>query len=87
VCLLTGSHDLSFSGKQRAECVISGGRDIVIEEGVWLTSNVTVIGPCVIGKNSVVLPGSVVNDNIPPNSVFGGIPARLVRMLEPETLP
>lgn len=84
VCLLTGSHDLNFAGKQRIEGVIPDGRDIVIEKGVWLTSNVTVIGPCIIGENSVVLPGSVVNCDIPPNSVFGGVPARLVKTLEPD---
>lgn len=81
VMLLTGSHDINQPGYLRAQAVIQGGRDIIIEESVWLTSNVIVIGPCKIGKNSILLPGSVVNSDVPENSVFGGIPAKFIKKL------
>lgn len=79
VCILTGSHDISVAGELRAASDVACGRDIVIDESAWLTSNVTVIGPCKIGKNSVILPGSVVNSDVPDNCIFGGIPAQLIR--------
>jgi len=81
VCLLTGSHDINTPGEERSGCVIGSGRNIVVEESVWLTSNVTVIGPSTIGRNSVVLPGSVVNGDIPPNTMYGGVPARFIKMV------
>lgn len=81
VCLLTGSHDTSRPGNERANAVITDGRDIYIEESVWLTSNVTVIGPCTIGRNSIVLPGSVVNKDIPSDSIYGGIPAQFIKLV------
>ncbi len=42
---------------------------ITIEEGVWLCANSTVIGGVTIGKYSVITPGSVVRENIPPYSI------------------
>ena len=81
VCLLTGSHDLTVDSSQRAQHVIAAGRDIDIGESAWVTSNVTIIGPSTIGRNAVVLPGSVVNGDVPANCVYGGVPARKIRDL------
>jgi acetyltransferase-like isoleucine patch superfamily enzyme len=81
VCLLTGSHDLSVDGDLRAQHVIMAGRDIDIGESAWVTSNVTIIGPSTIGRNSVVLPGSVVKGDVPANCIYGGVPAHKIRDL------
>ena len=54
----------------------SGGRDIVIHEGAWLASNVTILGPCQIGEHAVVAAGAVVVDDVRPYTVVGGVPAR-----------
>lgn len=51
----------------------------VIEDDVWIGNNVTVVGPVLIGKGSVVAAGAVVTKNIPPCEVWGGVPARKIR--------
>lgn len=56
-------------------------KGITIEDGVWLASGVRVLDGVTIGKNSVVAAGSVVNKNIPPYSLYGGVPAKLIRNL------
>lgn len=56
---------------------------IVLEEDVWLGGSV-VIGPGVtIGRGSVVAAGAVVTKDVPPMSVVGGNPAKVIRTIEP----
>ena len=60
VSVLTGTHDWRTFGKVRQTAVPKTGRDVVIEEGVWVSSGATVVGPCRIGANAVVAVGAVV---------------------------
>jgi acetyltransferase-like isoleucine patch superfamily enzyme len=83
VCLLTGSHDVRQRGLARQRAIPASGRDIVVRTGAWLASNVTVQGPCVVGEHAVVATGAVVVDDVPPLTVVGGVPARVLRRLEP----
>jgi len=57
-------------------------KPVIIEDNVWLATSVIINPGVKIGKNSVVLPGSVVISDIEENSVYGGVPARLIRRLE-----
>lgn len=52
--------------------------DIILEQDVWLGTNVTVKGGVTIGEGSVVAAGSVVIKSIPPFSIVAGNPARIV---------
>lgn len=51
---------------------------IVIEDDVWLGSNVTVVDGVTIGKGSIVGAGGVVTKSIPPYSIAVGVPAKVV---------
>ncbi len=62
----------------------AGGEPVVIEEDAWLASKVTVLKGSIIGKGSVISAGSVVSGNIPPYSVAGGVPAKVIGYLNPE---
>ncbi|RUR83324.1 acyltransferase [Chlorogloeopsis fritschii PCC 9212] len=79
VSLITGTHDYNKLGKERMYDFPTEGNDILIEEGVWIASNVTVIGPCKIGKHSVVAAGAVVKDDVPSYHVVAGIPAKTIK--------
>jgi acetyltransferase-like isoleucine patch superfamily enzyme len=52
-----------------------------IERNAWLGRNVSVLCGVTIGANSVVAAGSVVTRDVPPNTLVGGNPARLIREL------
>ena len=78
VSLITGTHDINKKGKERIESFPKTGRDIVIRSGVWLASNVTVLGPCEIGENSVVGANSLVIEDVPANCVYAGSPAKFM---------
>lgn len=77
VCLLTGAHDISQTGIDRQNAVRED-RNIVIGEGAWLASNVTVLGPCRIGRNAVVAAGAVVTEDVVPDAIVGGVPAHVI---------
>jgi acetyltransferase-like isoleucine patch superfamily enzyme len=82
VCLLTGTHDPSLRGHDRQWTWPTEGRDILIKEGAWLASNVTVIGPVTIGEHAVIAAGSLVNKDIPPGVIAAGSPARIIRKID-----
>ena len=54
---------------------------VEIGNNVTLFANVVVSPGVKIGDNAVVLASSVVNKNIQPNTVYGGVPARLIKHL------
>ncbi|MGA2161176.1 MAG: hypothetical protein ABSG28_03090 [Methanoregula sp.] len=81
VSIITGTHDYSLTGRDRMTYFPKNGYDIVIGNGVWIGSNVTIIGPCVIGDNSVIAAGAVVINDVTANSVVAGVPAKLIRMI------
>jgi acetyltransferase-like isoleucine patch superfamily enzyme len=83
VCLLTGTHDYTKKNEKRLLNPDSG-RDIHIGKGVWLCSNVTVLGPCNIGDNAVIAAGAVVTSNtiIPSGEIWGGVPAKFIKRIE-----
>ena len=83
VCVLTGSHDTSKFGPERKTAIPKEGHDVVIGEGVWLSSNVTVIGPCRIGDHAVVGACSLVQRDVEPYSVVAGVPAKEIKRLTP----
>ena len=56
---------------------------IVIDDDVWLCTNVTVLGNVHIGRGSVVAASSVVTRDVPPFTLVAGNPARPIRSLAP----
>ncbi|WP_036479504.1 acyltransferase [Myxosarcina sp. GI1] len=82
VCLITGTHDFTKFEDERRKTSPKEGRDIVIEKGVWIATNATIIGPCIIGKNAVVAAGSVVTKNVEPFTVVGGVPAKIIKRIQ-----
>jgi maltose O-acetyltransferase len=60
------------------------GTPTVIEADVWLGAKVSVMPGVTIGRGSVVATGAVVTKDVPPFSVVGGVPAKVIDSLDPE---
>ncbi len=52
---------------------------IVVEGDCWLGASSIILDGVTVGRGSVVAAGSVVNCDVPPYSVVGGVPAKLIR--------
>lgn len=78
VLLLTGSHEISDSGRRVGNLIAS---PIVIQEGAWLGARCVVLPGVTIGRGAVVAAGAVVTKDVPPNSLVAGVPAKVIREL------
>ncbi len=58
---------------------------VVVEDNVLVGANAVVIEGCRVGENSVVAAGSIVVEDVPPNVVVAGVPARVIKEMNPET--
>jgi acetyltransferase-like isoleucine patch superfamily enzyme len=77
VSIITSAHPIEPS--HRHDFVVA--RPIVIERNVWIAAGATIIGGVTVGENSVVAAGSVITKDVPPNTLVGGNPARVIRSI------
>lgn len=57
-------------------------RGIVIEDNVWIGAKSTFLDGSVVRHSSVVAAGAVVSGEFPPSVVIGGVPAKVLRVLQ-----
>ena len=57
-------------------------KPVVFEDNVWIGDSAIICKGVRIGKNSIIGAGAVVTKDVPPNSIFAGNPAILVKKLE-----
>lgn len=66
-------HDILFQDS------ISGAAEVEIGNHVWLGARAMIMKGVKIGSGSIVAAGAIVTKNVPPNTLVGGCPARILR--------
>lgn len=74
VVMATLDHELSPS--RRADMTPA---PIVLGSRVWVGSGAVITKGVTIGDGAVIAAGAVVTRDVPPNTVVGGVPARVIR--------
>ncbi len=59
---------------------------VVIEDGVYIGANSTILPGVRISSNSFVAAGSLVNHNVETRTLLAGVPAKVVKKLDAESL-
>ncbi|KHM51921.1 maltose O-acetyltransferase [Anaerovibrio lipolyticus DSM 3074] len=75
----TVNHPLTPMGRRQHLSLI---QPVKIGNDVWIGGNVTILPGVTIGNNVVVAAGAVVTNDVPDNTLVGGIPAKKIRDLE-----
>jgi len=55
---------------------------ILVKKGASIGSNSTILGNVTIGENAIIGAGSVVTEDVPPNVIVAGNPARFFRTID-----
>lgn len=77
VVLATINHDLNPSNNRKNHYA-----PIHIGNNVWIGSNATVLPGVAIGEWAVIAAGAVVTKDVPPYTVVGGVPAKVIKKVE-----
>lgn len=59
---------------------------VIIEDNVWIGEGVCILPGVTIGANSIIGANAVVTKSCPPNSVLAGIPAIIIKKLDPSNI-
>lgn len=81
VSIMTANHNISDLGvyiidNKNIRPEDSG--DVIINEDVWIGTNVTILKKVEIGRGAVIAAGAVVTKNVPPYEIWGGVPAKKI---------
>lgn len=79
VLVTTSSHLIGDGGRRSG---LLKPEPVRIGNGAWLASRVVVLPGVDIGEGAVVCAGAVVARSVPPHTMVGGVPARVIRALE-----
>ncbi|RDU38408.1 2,3,4,5-tetrahydropyridine-2,6-dicarboxylate N-acetyltransferase [Neobacillus piezotolerans] len=60
-------------------------KPVVIEDEVVIGANAVVIEGVTVGRGAVVAAGAVVLDDVPPNTLVAGTPARVIKEIDEKT--
>jgi maltose O-acetyltransferase len=77
-------YDSNFHGlepEQRRTSNPEEASEVIIEENVFIGSNVKILKGVTIGRDSVIANGSIVTKSIPSGVVAGGNPAKILKNL------
>ena len=56
-------------------------RPVTIADDVWIGANAVILPGVNVGQHAVVAAGAVVTTDVPPYSVVGGVPAKVLKRL------
>lgn len=79
VVLATINHDLNPEENRKNHYA-----PITIGAHVWIGSNATILPGVTLGDHAVVAAGAVVTQDVPPRTVVGGVPAKVLKVIPEE---
>lgn len=82
VTIRGGNHNTSVIGRFMYDVKEKRPEDdmpIFIDNDVWIGACSTILKGVTIGRGAIIAAGALVIENVPPYSIFGGVPARAIK--------
>jgi len=54
-------------------------KGVKIQDGVWIGTRAVILDGVTVGQNSIIAAGAIVNKDVPPYSIVGGVPAKVIK--------
>lgn len=77
VSLITENHPLDPLNRKSLDL-----KSILIKRNAWIGAGAIILPGVTIGENAVVAAGAIVNKDVAPNTVVGGIPAKVIKTID-----
>lgn len=72
---MLGKHICEITEQDKAESPDVWDKDVVIESGCWIGTRAVILKGVTVGRGSIIGAGAVVTRDVPPYSVYVGVPA------------
>ena len=81
--VITGDHRIDIVGKYMSKVTVAeklpeNDLPVIIKGDNWIGANVIILKGVTVGTGSVVAAGAVVIHDVPPYSIVGGVPAKVI---------
>lgn len=83
VTIMGGNHNTSHIGRFMFDVHDKGPVDdvpVIIEDDVWVGTGAIILKGVRIGRGSIVAAGALVLRDVPPYSIVGGVPAKVLKV-------
>jgi len=84
VLFLTATHDISGPTRRAGS---NRAAPITVGNGVWIGARATILPGVHIGDGAVLGAATLVTRDVPANAIVGGVPARILRVLDASDPP
>lgn len=78
VKFVTGTHEIGDADRRAGK---GKAHPIIVGQGVWIGAGVLVLGGVTVGAGSVIAAGTVLISDVPPNTLVGGVPGKVIKHL------
>ena len=72
-------YDYTLSDKKAED-----DEDVIVQDDVWIGTNVTILKGTTIGRGSIVAAGALCNKSVLPYTIVGGVPAKIIGLRFPK---